>query len=258
MRASKTRTLLLTAAGVTVATAGCLGAGTAQAVVPGSPMLARAAFSQRFAGYRVGYATHWRFRWLTATVPVLSCAATAARHGWLLNGTALGVGDPRWQAELGVRCAGAAAAPVEALVTTNGRTAAYRLPLRMRAGDHVTLSLYYDRPAGKLRLRATDRSTGRQASRWLTVGMGISYQGAGAGSVFAGPRSSPPANTETAAYSDVHLTSYSGHRATMFGPWPATEVVATTTGDSRGAVVARPSMLLSGGTRFLVWQRGSS
>jgi Peptidase A4 family len=66
----------------------------------------------------------------------------------------------------------------------------------------------------------------------------------------------PPArDTRLWQFTGIHLTTYSGTRGTMLGPWTTSKIIETSTGASTGTVVASPSALQNYGQDFGVWLR---
>ena len=246
----------LTALGVTAAAA---------PAAPGRPAaraegLAGPVFTPDRAGYRAGFGTGWRFRWISTTFTVPDCAAESARHGWSDNGVALG---PNGQtgARLKVECASdSAGASVDYQLTAGGIPGPeVPVPIRPPAGHSVTTSIYYDQAQGMLRFTVADGTTGRSLDRAVGVGPGIDYLGAGAGSFFDPRAVTPPAaDVRTGAFSSTHLTSYDMTRGSLLGPWPTGQLIATTTGTAGGDVIANAPALWDSGENFGVWERTSA
>lgn len=243
----------LAATGTTAATGATTGtAARAQGV--GAPI-----YSAHFSGYHAHTGTGWRFRWITTTLTIPSCSAVSASHGWAGNAIRLGSDSHKWQAGFLARCdAGGTSAGArldwELLVngTVVGPTDIGLLPL---AGHQVTLSVYYDQPAGTVRFVAGDNTAHDAMVHTVHVGTGAAFYGAGAGSVFLGTITAPPRDVRTGALSDTELTSYNGHKGSMLGPWTTAAVIATAGGTSTGDVIASASELWNRGANFSVWQR---
>ena len=250
----------LTALGVTAP--GIMAAGASAA--PAHPAarangLAGPVYTPDRAGYRAGFGSSWRFRWITSTFSVPGCADVSARHGWTDNGVALG---PNGQTGARLKGEGAAAAGagVDYQLTAGGTPGPeVPLPIAPHAGHSVTTSIYYDQAQGMLRFTVTDDTTGDSMVRAVGVGTGRDYLGAGAGSFFD-PRAvtPPPADVRTGAFSGTHLTSYDGTRGSLLGPWPIGHLIATTTGTADGDVIADAPALWNSGENFGVWERTSA
>ena len=255
------------AATATVTALGLAAAGPASAATTPSAATAPAAMSAKGltgpiytmdqAGYRAGFATGWRFRWITTTFPVLSCGDEAAQHGWTGNGAQLGANSGKWNAAIGAGCDSGGGADVAYQITTNGvaGTPVLLSSVTPAAGDRLTVSIYYDRKAGALRFTATDRTTGDSVTRSVGASRFINYFGAEAGSQFGGTVSAPPTKVKTGAFSQCALTSYNVRRGTMLGPWPTSQVKATSDGTPGGDLIANAPVLFNRGANFGVWER---
>ena len=131
------------------------------------------------------------------------------------------------------------------------------LAVSPRAGDRLALSIYYDRH-GHLKFTATDTTLGKSATATSAANLagGLQYTEA---SLFAGNGSSagspPAADTRLWAFSDSHVTTYTGDHGTILGPWTTHKLIVTTSGTSAGTVLVSPSRLWNGGQNFGVWQR---
>jgi hypothetical protein len=265
MYAGSIRRFTAAAAVATVTTLGLAAAGPASAATtPSAAVSAKGLtgpiYTMEAAGYRAGFATGWRFRWITATFPVLSCGDEAAQHGWSGNGAELGANSGKWNAAIGAGCDSGGGADVGYQITSNGTTGP-EVPLTSitpAAGHRLTVSIYYDRKAGALRFTATDRTTGDSIARAVSVSRFINYYGAEAGSQFAGTVSAPPTKVKTGAFSECALTSYNVRRGTMLGPWPTSQVKATDDGTPGGNLIANAPVLFNGGASFGVWERASA
>ena len=255
----------LLAAAAALAALGVTAAGAAAAAAPARPAaraqgLAPPVFTADRAGYRAGFGTSWRFRWVASTFTVPDCASQPASHGWTDNGVALG---PNGQtgARLKVECADhGTGAGVDYQLTAGGTPGReVPVPIRLPAGHSVTTGIYYDQAQGLLRFTVTDDTTGNSRVRAVGVGTGLDYFGAGIGSFFD-PRAvtPPPADVRTGAFSSTHLTAYDMTRGSMLGPWPASQLAATITGTAGGDVIANAPALWNGGENFGVWERTSA
>jgi hypothetical protein len=130
----------------------------------------------------------------------------------------------------------------------------------------VAMYLRYDPSAGTLELDIGGNPDGpgeEDLPAFLasyTIGTGESYNQARVGTDFGstpwdGSYSySPPAQAVKAAvYSDVSLTSYSGHTATLWSWWVHHALLANTEQQSGSDWVARPTDLADGGASFQTW-----
>jgi hypothetical protein len=253
------RALLTTAAAAAAATAPGLTttAASAAAAVPARG-LTQPIFTTQQAGYRAGFATGWRFRWITTTFTVPACSADFG-HGWTGNGAELGASSATVNAQIGGGCDPGGMTPGATfafVVTRNGTvTGPVQLPTMPAAGDSVTVSIFYDQVKGVLKFTLADNTSGDTDVRNVTVGTGVDYFGAEAGSQFAGTVTPPAADFRTGAFSGTNLTSYNVRRGTLLGPWPTSQVIATSTGTPAGTLIASAPVLFNGGASFGVWQR---
>lgn len=251
----------LTALGVTALGAPAAGA----AAAPARPAaraagLAGPVFTADRAGYRAGFGTGWRFRWISSTFTVPDCAGESASHGWTDNGVALGP-NGETGARLKVECAtDRTGAGVDYQLTAGGIPGPeVPVPIRPPVAHSVTTSIYYDQAQGMLRFTVSDDTAGNSLVRAVGVGTGLDYLGAGAGSFFAPRAVTPPAaDVRTGAFSSTHLTAYDMTRGSLLGPWPTGQLIATTTGTASGDVIANAPALWNGGENFGVWERTSA
>jgi hypothetical protein len=65
----------------------------------------------------------------------------------------------------------------------------------------------------------------------------------------------PQADTRLVQFTGSRVTTYTGDRGTLTGPWATWKYIATTTGTAAGTVIASPSGLSNGGADFGVWLR---
>jgi hypothetical protein len=246
----------MSAAGAAGSVALALGAGVAPAA--GAPAAHRAAYGNIYttsqAGYRTGFGTGWRFRWVITRVKVFGCGDGAAMHGWQANRVMLGANSRALQAGVSVGCATmGAGAPVTYSLTRRGETAkAGLLPVHPRAGQWVSLSVYYDQQAGEARFGASLRRG--SVTRSVRIGKQASFLGAQAGSVFGRTGLHRVGPLVTGQFTDSHVTSYNVTRGTLMGPWPTNPVLATERAEPAGLLIARPSPLRADGAVFAVRQ----
>jgi hypothetical protein len=243
-------------AGVTATMLGLSATGAAQAAATAPRALGAPVFATDHAGYLAGHGQGWRFRWVTATFTVPSCASLATAHGWTGNSAEIGANSTLWLAEISAGCDSGTGAAVDFVTVDNGHVnLPVVLPMTPSAGDSVTVSIYYSKVTGLVRFTLTDNSTGDTDIRTHLVGGTASYLGAEVGSQFGGMVAAPPADIRTGAFANCALTTYNGTRGTMLGPWSTSQVIATTTGTAGGAVIANAPVLFNLGRNFGVWER---
>ena len=125
--------------------------------------------------------------------------------------------------------------------------------LSPRPGDRVALSLYYNRK-GTDYFTATDLTQGITRTAGAAVGR-VVYREALLGVAVTGTVSPPRADIRLWQFTGSHLTTYTGDRGTVTGPWLTSALTATTDGTAKGAIKASPSYLWNNGQNFGVWLR---
>jgi hypothetical protein len=130
-------------------------------------------------------------------------------------------------------------------------------PVPWPFGSTLTLTISYSPADGRLIMTEEDSGTRFIASGTVT---GQSFTQARVGTEFGatpwdGSYSyTPPAQyTKVAAYSNVQLTSYSGHTATLWSWWTHHKLLANTEQQSGSDWVAIPADLTNGGANFQTW-----
>jgi hypothetical protein len=242
MHSHVTRTLYTAAAAViTLGTLGLAGAGSPATAA--SRSLGPPGYSPSWAGYSVG-GGRW-FRYVSTTVTVPAEKGGSALDIGLSHG--LPVGEPF--AEFSVEPGGGAGS-VNAHVSPGGYG---KLPLSPRVGDQLAISIYYDQH-GHDYFTASDTTQHVTRTVRLTVGNVVYNHGffIGVGGWLEYP---PQADTQLLKFTGSRVTTYTGDRGTLTGPWATWKYIATTTGTAAGTVIASPSGLSNGGANFGVWLR---
>jgi hypothetical protein len=122
-----------------------------------------------------------------------------------------------------------------------------------KAGDSVTLSIYYDR-AGNDHLTAIDNTTGEAHFRTVAI-PATSYTQARLGAEFGAtpsstaPYTAPAIETRLVGLTGIHLTSYSGHRAGLVSWWERQKVLMV----SHGVTQVEPHNVFASGRSFNVF-----
>jgi hypothetical protein len=65
----------------------------------------------------------------------------------------------------------------------------------------------------------------------------------------------PSADTRIWAFTGSRITTYSGDRGTILGPWATSEYTDTTTGTAAGKIVMNAPVLWNGAQNFGAWLR---
>jgi hypothetical protein len=221
------------AAGITLAGAGLAGAGSPARAA--SQAIGPPGYSPSWAGYSVG-GRWFRFLSTTVTVPSKGMVLIGLSHG-------LPVGEPFAELE-----------EVQGSVVAHVSPGGYgTLPVSPRAGDQLTLSMFYDQH-GHDYFTASDTTQHVTRTVRLTVGSVVYDHGFVVSS--GGWQDYPPqADTQLLKFTGSRVTTYRGDRGTLTGPWATWPYIATTTGNAAGTVEASPSALSNAGADFGVWLR---
>jgi hypothetical protein len=238
---------MVTVAALALTAAGLTGAGAAAVA---SRAAGPAIYTRQLAGYQA--AGRW-FRYVAATVTVpprtLPNPYTIPGNGPDSSAfVGLDGGHAAW---ISVHPGGGADS-VGWNATSRG-LGSFRL--RPRVGDRLAASVYYDQ-RGRVFFTVTDLT--RPATQTVVRNVGrVVYSAAdllvpiGLGSP-AGP---PAADTRLWQFTGSRLTTYSGARGTITGPWTTSKMIITSTGTASGTVIVSPSGLSAGGRDFGVWLR---
>ena len=237
MRKHITRVLYAAvAAGITLGTLGFAGAGSPATAA--SRSLSPPHYTENWAGYGVGGGRWFRYISTTVTVP--------ANNSWVVIGLSHGLKVEEAFAELEVY----AGAPLNAHVSPGGYGT---LPVSPRVGDQLTVSIYYDQH-GHDYFTASD--TTQHITRTIRLTAGNVIYNHGFVIVPGGWTEWPPqADTQLVKLTHSRVTTYSGERGTLTGPWATWRYITTSTGTAAGTVTASPSALANGGADFGVWLR---
>ena len=124
-----------------------------------------------------------------------------------------------------------------------------------KIGDTVLIDLYYNKATGGVTATATDTTSNQTQSVTIAEGKTALFTSAEVAGYIHNPSSPPAADTRLWQFTDSHVTTYTGTRGTMTGPWTTSTIVDTTNGRASGRVVMSPSVLFSRGADFGVWVR---
>jgi hypothetical protein len=237
MRRHITRALYAAvAAGITLGTIGFAGAGSPAAAA--SQSLSPPHHTENWAGYGVGGGRWFRFISTTVTVP--------ANNSSVVIGLSHGLKVDEAFAELKVY----PDSPLTAHVSPGGYGT---LPVSPRVGDRVTVSIYYDQN-GHDYFTASDIT--QHITRTIRLAAGSVIYDHGFVIVPGGwPQWPPQADTQLVKLTNSRVTTYSGDRGTLTGPWATWKYITTSTGTATGTVTASPSALSNGGADFGAWLR---
>jgi YVTN family beta-propeller protein len=232
-------------AGAALAALGLPQPGAAGAVTAGTKVMNSPVYDTTWSGYQAS-GRWFRFISTTVTIPpriiparnsgaaaiMLSQAATRSPSAAIKAAPGGGPGSVTW-------------------VASGHASGAFRLS--PRPGDRVALSLYYGQN-GTDYFTATDLTQGITRTAGAAVGPVI-YRQALLGVAVTGTVSPPQADIRLWQFTGSHLTTYTGDRSTITGPWQTSALTATTDGTTKGMIKASPSYLWSNGQNFGVWLR---
>ncbi len=231
-------------AGLTVASAA--GAAT---TAKAAPQAVVATSSQ--GGYVTGGGRHFRFIQTTAQV---SPARTALQFAGIVLGGRQHIVDTLY---LMVKAGGGPSSVIWSFntpppFTTGGSESLAKLS--PSPGDMLRLSIYYNTSTKYIYFTAVDTTKGVSQTRSINFSHGpLEYYSAAEAAVFAFGYTAPLANDfKLWSFTNCHVTTYSGVKGTMLGPWTTSKIVAL---NSSGQVVMGPSVLFNNGADFNVLRR---
>jgi hypothetical protein len=227
--------------------AGAAGAATAAPQSEPPQAVGPPGYSTAWSGYGVG-GGRW-FRYLSTTLTVPPRMLPAANSGDAVIRL-------QWAHQNGIPDAGFIVQPgggPGTVEVTSHPGDSQILGLSPKVGDRLTVSIYYDQK-GHDYFTATDLTQHTTQTVQTTVG-NVVYDSGFVGAVATGTVSPPQADTQLWHFTNSHVTTYSGDRGTLLGPWTTSETIATTTGTAAGTVKLSPSPLSNGGQDFTVWLR---
>jgi len=211
------------------------------------------AYTDGLAGYGVGGGRWFRYVSTTLTVPAATQPASAGDIAiiWLGQGGA----TPRAYATITVRPGGGAGS-VSYAASYGPRSNAGTFAISPRPGDRLAIGVYYDRQ-GHDYFTASDLTQAVARTARVNADLaGTAYTTAVIGAEISNSAvTPPPADTRLWDFSSSHVTTYSGDKGTILGPWATSAIVDTINASTSGAVVMSPSVLSNGGQNFGVWLR---
>ena len=235
------------AAGIALTTAGVAGAAVPAAAATGATgSLGPPEYSSAWAGYQAG--GRW-FRYVSTTVTVPPQVVPPSPGAPAQRGDATvflyGIGS---------------VVPTQITVAPGGGPVSWGDPggsgtfrISPRIGDRLTLSIYYDQH-GHVYLKAADLT--RHTTQTVRTHVpAMTYLHARLFAVVYNDVSPPVADTPLWQFTDSRVTTYSGDRGTLVGPWTTSQMIVSTASNSSGTVIASPSGLSNGGQDFTAWFR---
>lgn len=237
------------AAGVAVSALGLTGAGAAGAATTGTQSIGPLVYTTSQAGYVTGGGRLFRFVATTVKVPYLQFQAGNNGSAEVVLGSQ--VGPP---ATLRVASGGGTGSISYVWSSGTEFHTGHLYGVAPAPGDLLRLSVYYDR-GGHDFFTATDSTEGVSQTVRVDVVPVVYTAAEVAGVVDNATVVAPQADTRLWAFSGTRVTTYSGVRGTLLGPWSTYPVIDTTTGSAAGAVVINSPVLWNNGKNFGVWLR---
>jgi hypothetical protein len=245
MHALITRSLAAAAAGIALATLGLAGAR------PAAAGAVRSLGSPVYTGGSSGYSATGRwFRFVSATVTVPPVTVPVDYGGNMLMELHNNEHPTAAGATILVRPGGGQGSigwTISDVITP--------FAMSPRVGDELSLSIYYDQHGHDF-FTATD--TTQHITRTAQAAAGsVIYDGASLAANFAsyGAWPAPAADTRLWEVTSAGLTTYTGTRGTITGPWQTSQMIQTSTGTPAGTVISSPADLWNGGANFGDWLR---
>ena len=187
------------------------------------------AYDQSSAGY---VSSGWRFRFIAATLKVPARQAITGDNG----PAELSLSDGTHTAALLLQTGGGAGS-----ITYDNGFGRGTVPLAPQAGHILRLSIYRDQAADRDVFAVSNTSTGRTWTAPVATPAGTVYRQASATASLDNATAGAPLNAVRLwSFKSVRVTSYSGIRGTVTGPWLTTELIDTLDGTSHGQWVLFP------------------
>jgi hypothetical protein len=231
-----------TAAGITLTLTALGFAGAAAPAAAATPSLSPPVYSTAQSGY--ASSGRW-FRFAAATVTVLPPGGPTAYCGMfiVLRSSAM----PS-SADAVIQIA-----PGSGGVQWGNPSQMTPFGLRPNAGDQLRASIYYDRQ-GHTFFTADDLTQGITRSVRVQTGDIVYDQASLVNTVMT--NGIPPATgIRLWQVTGTRLTTYTGVRGTVTGPWQTSPVIETSSGTAAGTVLSSPTGLWDGGADFSIWLR---
>jgi hypothetical protein len=209
-------------------------------------------YTSAFAGYQAG-GGRW-FRYVATTVTILPPAQPAGNGGTAAISLGHNGGPtPRPYARIEVSSGGG---PGSVRYDTSTGTGTFTLS--PQPGDQVAISIYYDQHGRNyLGLTLLNRGTSQTITNPASpLTASTPYNDAWIGAMTDNTAvTPPPADTRIWAFTGSRITTYSGDRGTIMGPWATSEYTDTTTGTAAGTIVMNAPVLWNGAQNFGAWLR---
>jgi hypothetical protein len=242
----RTMVAAVAAAGAAVVTMGAAGATSADAATAHAATYPTI-YTNSQAGYTVG--GRW-FRYVATYVKVPPAGTVNNYAEVVLSGAKYGPVTLAMKAGGGVNSIGWSVG-----VPPFGMGGGVLTKISPAVGDTVLLDLYYNQAKGGVTATATDTTSNPTESVAIADGHSALFTSAEVAGVVHNPSSPSAADTRLWQFTNSHVTTYTGTRGTMTGPWATSQVIDTTNGRSTGHVVFSPSLPFNKGANFGTWLR---
>jgi hypothetical protein len=187
------------------------------------------AYDQSSAGY---VSSGWRFRFVAATLKVPALQAITGDNG----PAGVSLSDGTRTAALLLQTGGGAGS-----ITYDNGFGHGTVPLAPRAGNILRLSISHGQAGDRDVFTVTNTSTGRTWTAPVSTPAGTVYRQASATASLDNAAAGAPLNAVRLwSFKSVRVTSYSGIRGTVTGPWLSTELIDTLDGTSSSQWVLFP------------------
>jgi len=223
--------------------AGAAGPGIASATaVPYAPIPTT---SQ--AGY---VATQNTFRYIETTFKVPSAAAHYTSYAEVVLG-----GSSGYPATFGVKAGGGTGSVEFNVVGPLGGMGGGTMAIAPKAGDTVTLSIFFNKKVGLDSFTLKDVTQGTKQTLALPPTPHQVYTAAEAACLLEGLSITPKADTLLWEFMGSKVTTLAGTKGTINGPWLVRQIIDRA---ADGHVVMSPSYLWNNGQNFGTWLRAAT
>jgi hypothetical protein len=209
-------------------------------------------YTANFAGY-TAEGRWFRFVSTTLTVPPHTLPATKLGNGDTIVELGSGYMPTFPYANIVVTQGGGPGSVKVSAGAPGGLGGHQTLRVSPQAGDQLTVSIYYDRN-GHNYFTVSDLTQHTTQTTQITTGQ-VVYDRALLAGVGGGRFSPPQADIRMWRFAGTRLTTYTGVRGTLTGPWTTTPWIATTSDHSIGTVTISSPGLSNGGADFSLWLR---
>jgi hypothetical protein len=163
-------------------------------------------------------------------------------------------GSSGYPATLGVKAGGGAGSVQWNAVGPLGGMGGGTMKMAPKAGDTVTLSIYYNRKAGRDQFFVWDVTQGVKETLSVPPTPHQVYTAAEVACLLTGEVTGPKADVLLWVFQGIRITTAGGSHGSMNGPWDTRKVIDVA---ADGHVVMSPRPLRAGGSGFGAWLRAA-